>query len=109
MEYERHTVKSHQSKEAIQFVKQKIDGAKWFIEAVKQRQNTLLNTMNAIVDIQREFFKTGDNSKIKPMKLKDVAEKIHMDISTISRVATSKYVQTDYGIFLLKYFFPRNL
>ena len=109
VEYERHTVKSHQSKEAIQFVKQKIDGAKWFIEAVKQRQNTLLNTMNAIVDIQREFFKTGDNSKIKPMKLKDVAEKIHMDISTISRVATSKYVQTDYGIFLLKYFFSEGI
>lgn len=108
-EYERHKVKSVQSKEAVQFVKQKIDGAKWFIEAVKQRQNTLLSTMNAIVDIQKEFFKTGDNSRIKPMKLKDVAEKVQMDISTISRVATSKYVQTDYGIFLLKYFFSEGI
>jgi RNA polymerase sigma-54 factor len=109
VEFERHQVKTPQSKEAVQFVKQKIDGAKWFIEAVKQRQNTLLNTMSAIVDIQREFFKTGDASKVRPMKLKDIAEKIHMDISTVSRVATSKYVQTDYGIFLLKYFFSEGI
>ncbi|NUM31837.1 MAG: RNA polymerase factor sigma-54 [Bacteroidetes bacterium] len=97
------------NKEAVQFLKQKIDNAKWFIDAVKQRQNTLLLTMSAIVDIQKEFFKTGDSSKLKPMKLKDIAEKINMDISTISRVATSKYVQTDYGIFLLKYFFSEGI
>ncbi|MCB9251895.1 MAG: RNA polymerase factor sigma-54 [Flavobacteriales bacterium] len=108
-EYERHKAKAPTAKEAVQFVKQKIDNAKWFIEAVKQRQNTLLSTMNAIVDIQKEFFKTGDNSKLKPMKLKDIADKIKMDISTISRVATSKYVQTDYGIFLLKEFFSEGI
>jgi RNA polymerase sigma-54 factor len=107
--FDKQQPKHGSSKEALQFVKQKVDSAKWFIDAVKQRQNTLLNTMGAIVDIQREFFKTGDNSKIKPMRLKDVAEKIHMDISTISRVATSKYVQTDYGIFLLKYFFSEGI
>jgi len=109
VEYDRHSVKKAEAKEAVQFIKQKIDSAKWFIDAVKQRQNTLLNTMSAIVDIQKEFFKTGDHSKIRPMKLKDVAEKLQMDISTISRVATSKYVQTDYGIFLLKYFFSEGI
>lgn len=107
--YDKNNSKNHQNKEAVQFLKQKIDNAKWFIEAVKQRQNTLLITMGAIVDIQKEFFKTGDSSKLKPMKLKDIAEKIRMDISTISRVATSKYVQTDYGIFLLKYFFSEGI
>ena len=90
-------------------MKQKIDGAKWFIDAVKQRQNTLLNTMRVIVEIQKEFFRTGDSSKIRPMKLKDVAEKLQMDISTVSRVASSKYVQTDYGIYLLKYFFSEGI
>ena len=108
-QFDKQSTKSQQAKEAVQFVKQKIDGAKWFMDAVKQRQNTLLSTMSAIVDIQKEFFKTGDNAKIRPMKLKDIAEKIHMDISTISRVATSKYVQTDYGIFLLKYFFSEGI
>ena len=101
--------KNGQAKEAVQFVKQKIDGARWFIDAVKQRQNTLLGTMSVIVDIQKEFFRTGDSSKIRPMKLKDVAEKLQMDISTVSRVASSKYVQTDYGIFLLKYFFSEGI
>ncbi len=109
VEYDKNSLKNGQIKEAVQFVKQKIDGARWFIDAVKQRQNTLLNTMRVIVDIQKDFFKTGDTYKIKPMKLKDVAEKLQMDISTVSRVASSKYVQTDYGIFLLKYFFSEGI
>jgi RNA polymerase sigma-54 factor len=109
VQYDKQSTKNNHAKEAVQFVKQKIDGAKWFIDAVKQRQNTLLNTMTVIVDIQKEFFKTGDSAKIRPMKLKDVAEKLMMDISTVSRVASSKYVQTDYGIFLLKYFFSEGI
>ena len=108
-QYDKKNSKNGHVKEAVQFVKQKIDGAKWFIDAVKQRQNTLLNTMSVIVEIQKEFFKTGDSSKIRPMKLKDVAERMQMDISTVSRVAASKYVQTDYGIFLLKYFFSEGI
>ena len=96
-------------KEAAQFVKQKIDGAKWFIEAIKQRQQTLLLTMNAILDYQRAYFLEGDETKLKPMILKDIAEMINMDISTISRVANSKYVQTPYGTFLLKYFFSESI
>ncbi len=108
-QYDKQNSKNGHVKEAVQFVKQKIDGAKWFIDAVKQRQNTLLNTMSVIVEIQKEFFKTGDSSKIRPMKLKDVAERMQMDISTVSRVAASKYVQTDYGIFLLKYFFSEGI
>ncbi|MCC6722144.1 MAG: RNA polymerase factor sigma-54 [Bacteroidia bacterium] len=107
--YDKNGSKDNKNKEAFQFLKQKVDSAKWFIEAVKQRQNTLLITMSAIVDYQKEFFKTGDSSKLKPMRLKDIAEKIKMDISTISRVATSKYVQTDFGIFLLKYFFSEGI
>ena len=95
--------------EAAQFVKQKIDAAKWFIDAINQRQNTLYTTMKAIVDIQEEFFLTGDETKLKPMILKDVADKIGLDISTISRVANSKYVQTPYGTFLLKYFFSEGI
>lgn len=109
VQYDKQNSKNGHVKEAVQFVKQKIDGAKWFIDAVKQRQNTLLNTMRVIVDIQKEFFKTGDSAKIRPMKLKDVAEKMQMDISTVSRVASSKYVQTDYGIYLLKFFFSEGI
>ena len=97
------------SKEAIMFVKQKIDGAKWFIDAIRQRQQTLLFTMNAILDYQEGYFLTGDETKIKPMILKDIAEIVQMDISTISRVANSKYVQTPYGTFLLKTFFSESL
>lgn len=97
------------SKEAIMFVKQKIDGAKWFIDAIRQRQQTLMFTMNAILDYQEEYFLTGDETKIKPMILKDIAEIVQMDISTISRVANSKYVQTPYGTFLLKTFFSESL
>lgn len=101
--------KSKESKEALMFIKQKLDGAKWFIDAIKQRQNTLLTTMEAIVAHQREYFLTGDETKLKPMILKDIAEKVHMDISTVSRVANSKYVQTPYGTIILKYFFSESL
>lgn len=96
-------------KDAFTFVRQKLDGAKWFIDAIKQRQNTLLVTMNAIMDYQREYFQTGDETKLRPMILKDIAERVGLDISTISRVANSKYVQTGYGIFPLKYFFSESL
>jgi RNA polymerase sigma-54 factor len=101
--------KSKESKEALMFIKQKLDGAKWFIDAIKQRQNTLLTTMEAIVEHQRDYFLTGDETKLKPMILKDIAEKVHMDISTVSRVANSKYVQTPYGTIILKYFFSESL
>ncbi|HKL39091.1 MAG TPA: RNA polymerase factor sigma-54 [Cryomorphaceae bacterium] len=101
--------KDKKQKEAVQFVKQKIDSAKWFIDAIKQRQQTLLHTMDAIMNYQKEYFLTGDETKLKPMILKDIAEIIHMDISTISRVANSKYVQTPYGTFLLKSFFSESL
>jgi RNA polymerase sigma-54 factor len=93
----------------VSFVKQKLDSAKWFIEAVKQRQHTLLNTMNAIIEFQFDFFLEGDESNLRPMILKDIAEKIHMDISTISRVANSKSIQTEFGIFPLKYFFSEGI
>ena len=95
--------------EAFNFVKQKLDSAKWFVEAIKQRHNTLQNTMNAIVDFQKEFFLTGDEANLKPMVLKDIAEKTSLDISTISRVVSSKYIQTQFGIFSLKYFFSEGL
>ncbi|QQR88192.1 MAG: RNA polymerase factor sigma-54 [Flavobacteriales bacterium] len=97
------------AKDAMMFVKQKLDGAKWFIDAIKQRQHTLLITMEAIMEHQREFFLTGDETKLKPMILKDIAEKVGMDISTISRVANSKYVQTNYGTIILKFFFSESL
>lgn len=100
---------TREDKEAFTFVKQKLDGAKWFIDAIKQRQNTLLLTMNAIMEYQREYFLSGDETKLKPMILKDIAEEVGLDISTISRVANSKYVQTGYGIFALKYFFSESL
>ncbi|MBW6478301.1 MAG: RNA polymerase factor sigma-54 [Bacteroidales bacterium] len=96
-------------KEAMMFVKQKLDGAKWFIDAIRQRQNTLLVTMEAIMDFQKEYFLTGDETKIRPMILKDIADIVQLDISTISRVANSKYVQTPYGTFLLKTLFSESL
>lgn len=96
-------------KEAASFVKQKLDSAKWFIEAIKQRQNTLQNTMNAIIDFQREYFMDGDETKLKPMVLKNIAEKTGLDISTISRVVNCKYIQTHFGIYPLKYFFSEGL
>jgi len=90
-------------------VRQKIDSAKWFIDAIRQRQQTLLYTMNAIVDLQKDYFLSGDETKLRPMILKDVADKVGLDISTISRVANSKYVQTPYGTFLIKTFFSESL
>lgn len=96
---------SKESKEAMMFLKQKMDAAQGFIDAVKQRQNTLMTTMQAIIDLQRPFFLEGDESLLRPMILKDVAERTGLDISTISRVSNSKYVQTNYGIYPLKFFF----
>ncbi len=96
-------------KEALTFVKQKLDSAKWFIDAIKQRQNTLMVTMQAIMEFQREYFLTGDETKLRPMILKDIADMVQLDISTISRVANSKYVQTPFGTFLLKEFFSESL
>lgn len=101
--------RTERDKEAILFVKQKIDSAKWFIDAIKQRQHTLLVTMEAIMNYQKDFFHTGDETKLKPMILKDIAEIVNMDISTISRVANSKHVSTPYGTYLLKYFFSESL
>ena len=101
--------KTKSQKEAIQFIKQKLDSAKWFIDAVKQRQETLYVTMHAIMKYQEKYFLSGDEKKIKPMILKDIAEKIEMDISTISRVANSKYVDTPYGTKLLKEFFSESM
>lgn len=107
--YAEGAVNSKADKEALTFVKQKLDGAKWFIDAIKQRQNTLLLTMDAIMTYQKSFFLTGDETNMKPMILKDIAEQVNLDISTISRVANSKYVQTDHGIFSLKFFFSESL
>ena len=101
--------KSKSQKEAIQFIKQKLDSAKWFIDAVKQRQQTLIITMQAIMNYQKEYFLSGDERKMKPMILKDIANEIDMDISTISRVANSKYVDTPYGTKLLKEFFSESM
>lgn len=101
--------KDKANKEASMFIKQKLDGAKWFIDAIQQRNNTLLFTMNAIMEYQKGYFMTGDETLLKPMILKDIAEKVGLDISTISRVANSKYVQTPFGTFLLKTFFSESL
>ncbi len=101
--------KTKSQREAVQFIKQKLDSAKWFIDAVKQRQETLYVTMHAIMNYQEEYFLSGDEKQIKPMILKDIAEKIEMDISTISRVANSKYVDTPYGTKLLKEFFSESM
>src|ERR1043165_3904125 len=107
--YERGDKSDKRQKEAVQFIKQKLDSAKWFIDAIKQRQHTLLHTMQAIIDIQHEFFLTGDDTKLRPMILKDVAQRTSLDISTVSRVANSKYVQTEFGTHKLKYFFSEGL
>jgi len=107
--YDKAAKKDQKMKEAVSFVKQKLDSAKWFIDAIRQRQNTLLRTMSSIVDLQREFFLTGDDSKLRPMILKDIAQQIGMDISTVSRVANSKSVQTEHGIYPLKFFFSEGI
>lgn len=107
--YDKASQRDKKLKEAVQFVKQKLDSAKWFIDAIKQRQQTLLKTMNAIMQYQYEFFLTGDDKNLKPMILKDIADRINMDISTVSRVANSKYVQTEFGTFLLKSFFSEAI
>lgn len=96
-------------KQTVQFIKQKLDSAKWFIDSIRQRQNTLLLTMTAILDYQYQYLLTGDETKMKPMILKDIAEKVGLDISTISRVANSKYVQTDFGVIPLKFFFSEGI
>lgn len=101
--------RTRQDKEAITFVKQKLDSARWFIDAIQQRQATLLLTMNAILEYQYDYFQDGDERKLKPMILKDIAEETGLDISTISRVANSKYIQTDFGIFPLKSFFSEGM
>lgn len=98
-----------EKKEAATFVKKKLDSAKWFVEAIKQRHNTLESTMKAIIDYQKEYFMDGDESHLKPMVLKDIAEKTGFDISTISRVVNSKYIETHFGIYSLKYFFSEGL
>ena len=107
--YDKAAKKDQKMKEAVTFVKQKLDSAKWFIDAIRQRQNTLLRTMNAIVELQRDFFAEGDEGKLKPMILKDIAQRISMDISTVSRVANSKSIQTEFGIYPLKYFFSEGI
>ncbi|MEI6123789.1 MAG: RNA polymerase factor sigma-54 [Bacteroidota bacterium] len=101
--------KTSQEKDLIVFVKQKLDSAKWFIDMIKQRQDTLYRTMKAIMDYQKEYFMEGDETRLRPMILKDIAEKVNLDISTISRVVNSKYVQTPFGTFLLKSFFSESL
>jgi len=107
--YSKDRSQKKEMKDAVLFVKQKIDSAKWFIDAIKQRQNTLLLTMNAILEYQQEYFVDGDETKLRPMILKDVAEMTGLDISTISRVANSKFIQTHFGIFPLKFFFSEGL
>jgi len=107
--YGRDKAAGKQNRDAIMFVKQKLDSAKWFIDAIRQRQNTLLLTMNAILQYQREYFIEGDDTRLRPMILKDVAEMTGLDISTISRVANSKYIQTHFGIFPLKFFFSEGM
>ena len=106
---ESHKQKKQNNKEALQFVKQKVDSAKWFIDAIQQRQTTLLLTMSEIINFQKEFFQDGDETKLHPMILKDIAERINLDISTISRVSNSKYIQTHFGIYPLKYFFSEGM
>jgi RNA polymerase sigma-54 factor len=107
--YDRGDKKDKRQKEAVLFIKQKLDAAKWFIDAIKQRQHTLLHTMQAIIALQEEFFLTGDETTLKPMILKDVSAITKLDISTVSRVANSKFVQTEFGTYKLKYFFSEGL
>ena len=108
-EYDKGSKKDKRQKEAVIFIKQKIDAAKWFIDAIKQRQHTLTSVMETIMDYQREFFLTGDETVLRPMILKDIAERTGLDISTVSRVANSKFVQTEFGTYRLKFFFSESL
>jgi RNA polymerase sigma-54 factor len=101
--------KSGSQKDAVQFIKQKLDSAKWFIDAIKQRQDTLFVTMNAIMHYQKDYLLDGDDTRLKPMILKDIADRIGLDISTVSRVANSKYVETPYGTKLIKEFFSEAM
>ncbi len=107
--YKNDPKKTKSQNQAIQFLKQKLDSAKWFIEAIEQRHQTLFQTVNAIVNFQKEYFLTGEEKNLKPMILKDIAEIINMDISTVSRVANSKYIDTPYGIKLLKSYFSEGM
>ena len=107
--YSRDKATGKQNRDAVMFVKQKLDSARWFIDAMKQRQNTLLLTMNAILEYQKGYFIEGDDTRLRPMILKDVAEMTGLDISTVSRVANSKYIQTHFGIFPLKFFFSEGM
>jgi RNA polymerase sigma-54 factor len=101
--------KNNAQKDAVQFIKQKLDSAKWFIDAIRQRQETLFVTMNAIMHYQEEYFLDGEEAKLKPMILKDIADMVGLDISTVSRVANSKYVETPYGTKLIKEFFSEAM
>jgi RNA polymerase sigma-54 factor len=107
--FEKGEKKDKKQNEAVSFIKQKLESAQWFINSIKQRQTTLLHTMNAIVTFQRQFFLSGNETSLKPMILKDIAEMTNLDISTVSRVANSKFVQTQYGTFSLKYFFSEGI
>lgn len=108
-EYDKGSKKDKRQKEAVMFIKQKIDSAKWFIDMIKQRQHTLYSTMDAIMNYQKEFFLTGDETTLRPMILKDISEVTGLDISTVSRVANSKFVQTEFGTYRLKFFFSESL
>jgi RNA polymerase sigma-54 factor len=108
-DYDKGSKKDKRQKEAVLFIKQKIDSAKWFIDAIKQRQHTLITTMEAIMNYQYDFFLTGDDTEMRPMILKDIAELTNLDISTVSRVANSKFVQTEFGTYRLKFFFSESL
>ena len=108
-DYNKGEKKDKQQREAIQFIKQKLDSAKWFIDAIKQRQHTLMQVMRTILELQYQFFLTGDETTLKPMILKDIADRTNLDISTVSRVANSKFVQTEFGTLSLKSFFSESL
>ena len=107
--YKESSLENKTKNETVHFIKQKLDSAKWFIDAINQRHKTLLITINAIIDHQKIYFITGDERCLKPMILKDISEKINMDISTVSRVANSKYIDTPYGVRLLKSFFSEGI
>jgi RNA polymerase sigma-54 factor len=108
-DYSKQAEKDKKIKDTLVFIKSKLDSAKWFVDAIKQRQTTLLTTMDAILRHQQAYFLSGDETKLKPMILKDIADEIGMDISTISRVANSKFVHTPYGTFSLKHFFSEGI